>query len=84
MKTTLDQSDWDRICYLIKNECRPEANVQIMEIDGGYCITFRGGVIHPASFLDLFDEDPTEEPVDILKNKPQTDHTKPLSEASNR
>lgn len=61
MKTTLTQTEWERICYLIENECKPEAHVGLEgSPEEGYCVVFRGGVMHPAAFLDLFDGEAEE------------------------
>lgn len=71
MKTTpLTQADWDRIRYLIENECKPEACVHIVGNRAeGYHIQAKGMVMHPADFLDIFDgDDAVDVVVDILKN----------------
>lgn len=54
MKTILTQTDWDRICYLIENECKPGVFIEGTP-EEGYFIRLPNGIIHPASFLDLFD-----------------------------
>jgi len=55
MKTVLDQNDWDRICEIIETQCNESVKISGTP-EEGYCIVFWSGVIHPAAFLDLFDE----------------------------
>jgi hypothetical protein len=65
MKTNLTQVDWDRICWLIENECKPGVYV-VGTPEEGYYIKLPNGIIHPAAFLDLFDGH--EERLSILKS----------------
>ena len=64
MKMTLDQSDWDRICWLIENECKQGVYV-VGTPEEGYYIELPNGAIHPAAFLDLFGDE--EEPCSTPK-----------------
>lgn len=64
MKTTLNQADWDRICYLVELACKPGVYI-VGTPEEGYYIKLPNGVMHPAAFLDLFDGE--EEECSILK-----------------